>query len=201
MSLQQLQRRNPLNYVEGADYEYADSPNAQGVCQVVAGVKADGTVKTMQMSTTDELFVELLPVETRLDELNSNVGDVTDTPATTDTGNFSIIALIKRGLQHLTDILAGVNSLAVVSAGNTSVNTDASGSAWVAFPAQACERLVVVNTIGVAIEVRQGGAGVALPIPDGSGFTFEGITNASDLSLRRIDLDTKIETVFARWEQ
>lgn len=201
MSLQQLERRPPINYVDEASFERATDPNKQGLVCVIGGVRtATGVVKVAGMSDDDELLVELLPLEKRLDELNSNVGDVTDIPAATDTGNYSIIALMKRGLQHLTSILAGINSLAVTSAGNLSVQTAAVGSNWVALSTQACERVTITNTSGTLIETRQDGAGAGLQIPDGAGFVFEGLTNANQLSLRRVDLSNTQVTVYARWE-
>lgn len=201
MSLQQLERRQPINYVDEANFERATDPNKQGLVCVIGGVRlATGVVKVAGMSADDELLVELLPLETRLDELNANVGDVTDVPAATDSGNYSIIALIKRGLQHLTNILAGINSLAVSSAGNISVQTAAVGSDWTAFAAQACERLVVLNTTGTTLEFRQGGAGVGLQIPNSAGFTFEGITNTNQIEVRRVDLSNTQVTTYCRWE-
>lgn len=194
-------RRAPVNYTDEANFERDTVPNEQGVLQVVGGVRANGTVKFLGMSADDEALVELLPIETRLDELNTNVGDVTDAAAATDTGNYSIISLLKRGLKHLSSILTGVNNLSVLDAGNISVQTAAVGTNWTAFTAVDCERLVVVNNTGTNLEVRQDGAGVGLPVPSGSGFTFEGITNANELEVRRIDVSNTQVTVYARWEQ
>lgn len=201
MSLQQLERRAPVNYTDEANFERATDPNKQGLVCVIGGVRtATGVVKVAGMSADDELLVELLPLETRLDELSSNVGDVTDITAADDTGSYSIIALIKRGLQHLTSILSGINSLAVTSAGNISVQTAAVGSDWTAFASQTCERLIVLNTTGTTLEFRQGGAGASLQIPNSAGFTFEGITNANQIEIRRVDLSNTQVTAYCRWE-
>lgn len=165
MSLQQLHRRAPINYTDGADFERETVPNEQGVLQVIGGVNSLGVVTVLGMSADDEALVELASLETRLDTANT----------------------------HL-------ENLAVSSAGNTSIATLILGTTWVAFPTQACERLIVVNDTGTKLEVRQDGAGIGLPIPDGAGFTFEGITNADQISVRRKDVANTPVDVYARWE-
>lgn len=85
------------------------------------------------------------------------------------------------------------------SAGNLSAQTNAAGANWQAFGNQACHELIVVNNSGTAIEVRQGGAGVALPIPDKAAFPFSGLTNASNLEVRRVDQSNAQATVHGRW--
>lgn len=72
---------------------------------------------------------------TSLTNIDSNLGVTSDAAATTDTGTFSLIALIKRGLQNWTTLLARVPSLTVTStrllvdgSGVTQPVSDASGS-------------------------------------------------------------------------
>lgn len=48
---------------------------------------------------------------TNLTELIANVGDVTDTSAGSDTGNFSILAFIKRGMENWTNLLGRLPSV------------------------------------------------------------------------------------------
>lgn len=84
--------------------------------------------------------------------------------------------------------------------GNLSVSTAADGTGFVAFPAQACAQLTVVNDSDVTFEVRQAGAGVACPVLAQSSFTFFGVSNASQLSVRRKDAGTDPLVVYARWE-
>lgn len=66
-------------------------------------------------------------------------------------------------------------------------------------PVQTCRRVHVVNVTGLTIEVRQDSEGVALPIPTGFGFTFRGITNASQLEIRRQTAGVGVD-VFYRME-
>lgn len=88
----------------------------------------------------------------------------------------------------------------VISAGNVLVATANPGTNYATFGAQVCTRLIIVNTSGVTIEVMQGGVGVALPIPNNAAFTFEGITNANQLSVRRVDLSNVPVNVHGRYE-
>ena len=88
---------------------------------------------------------------------------------------------------------------AYVTGGILSVQTAATGSNWTAFASQACTYVVVVNGTNFGIEVRRGGAGVGLPIQPGQAFTFEGVQNASDLSVRRLDQSNTQLTLHAHW--
>lgn len=88
----------------------------------------------------------------------------------------------------------------VLSGGNLSINTAAIGTDFVPFPDQPCNILGVLNTTGTTIVIRQDNAGAALPLRDGQHFSFNGIRNASQISVRRADSGTTPVTVFARWE-
>lgn len=84
--------------------------------------------------------------------------------------------------------------------GNTSAATTASGAVFIAFPAQPCKQLTVVNNTGTDIEVQELASGVALPIINGTMYPFYGLNDASDLAVRRIDQSATPVTVKARWE-
>ena len=81
------------------------------------------------------------------------------------------------------------------------VSATANGAVFVAFPAAPCAQLTVVAPKAVDVEVRQGGAGAALPIYAGTSFTFFGITDASQLGVRRVDQAATDAVVVARWER
>ena len=74
-----------------------------------------------------------------------------------------------------------------ISAANGSVQTSAVGATFVALAAAVAREVEITNQTGTVIEVRRGGAGVAFQLPSGSIKTFAGVSNASDLSLRRTD--------------
>jgi hypothetical protein len=74
-----------------------------------------------------------------------------------------------------------------VSATIMSLTTAATGSNFTAFSSQACNSLDIVNTSSVSIEYRRGGAGNTMTILSGSSRLVVGITNASDISVRRVD--------------
>lgn len=67
--------------------------------------------------------------------------------------------------------------------------TAAAGNNWTSFGAQACTQLSVVNNSGVDLEFRRGGGGAALPILNRMAYLIIGITNANQISIRRIDQD------------
>lgn len=84
--------------------------------------------------------------------------------------------------------------------GHLSVQTAAVGTTYTAFGAQACKQMTICNDTGVTLEVRQGAAGVAVPVFDLTYYTFFGLGNASELDVRRKDTSNTQVTVKARWE-
>jgi len=215
------QRREPVAYTENADFERRDAlnnpviPSGQGVAVVSAGVNSNNKVITHRISGDNELLVELQPVEERLGDVNDYI--VTYPPGYPDVplGNYGVIPILKGVLEYGVRIYNWLaNSLGAVidngrikiiesvsAAGNLSVTTAAIGTNWTAFANQQCNRVHVLNTTGVSIEVRQGGAGVGLVMPTNTGFTFNATSNANELSIRRVDLSNTQVTVFARWEE
>ena len=215
------QRREPVAYTENADFERRDAlnnpviPSGQGVAVVNAGVNSNNKVITHRISGDNELLVELQPVEERLGDVNDYI--VTYPPGYPDVplGNYGVIPVLKGVLEYGVRIYNWLaNSLGAVidngrikiiesvsAAGNLSVTTAAIGTNWTAFANQQCNRVHVLNTTGVSIEVRQGGAGVGLVMPTNTGFTFNATSNANELSIRRVDLSNTQVTVFARWEE
>lgn len=85
------------------------------------------------------------------------------------------------------------------SGGNLSVATTATGANFIAFASQALAELVVFNNTGTAVEFRQDGAGTVLQVPAGLSVTFQGIANASQIAMRRVDQSVTPVTAFARW--
>lgn len=79
-----------------------------------------------------------------------------------------------------------------------SVATSALGTEWVALGAQACARVEVINDTGTKLLLRRNGGGNTLPLYDGFARLFRGITNASQLQVRRADSSNTPVTV--TWE-
>jgi len=69
------------------------------------------------------------------------------------------------------------------------LQTNAAGTTYNALASQACEQLDIVNTApsAVDLEVRRGGSGNTIIVPGGSSRMFVGLSNASDLQVRRQD--------------
>jgi hypothetical protein len=74
-----------------------------------------------------------------------------------------------------------------VSATILSLTTAATGTNYTAFSSQTCQALDIVNTSSVAIEYRRGGAGNTMTILSGSSRLVVGISNANEISVRRVD--------------
>ena len=75
----------------------------------------------------------------------------------------------------------------IASAVHATVQTSASGATWVTLGAAACDLVTLINNTGTDLEVRRGGAGVGIPVLDGNAWPFRGLTDASNLSVRRLD--------------
>lgn len=91
----------------------------------------------------------------------------------------------------------GVRVLPEASATIMSAQTAATGTNWTTFASQACAILDMQNFTGTAIEYRRGGAGSAFRIPDGGQRRIVGITNANEISVRRVDTSNTQVTVAA----
>lgn len=74
--------------------------------------------------------------------------------------------------------------------------TGAAG-AWVLFGNQACSSLDIVNNSGADILYRRNGAGEAMVIPTGTSRLVQGITNANQIGVTRVDGLATVATVKA----
>lgn len=135
--------------------------------------------------------------------LDARTGSLTETAPATDTASSGINGRLQRIAQRITSLIAllpaslgqkaGSASLSVVEAAPTativSLQTNATGTTYNAFSSQTCTMLDIVNTAVAAVdlEVRRGGSGYTIVVPAGSSRMFVGITNASDLQVRRLD--------------
>lgn len=77
----------------------------------------------------------------------------------------------------------------------TTNNSD--GTAFVAFADSPCNSLDVVNSSGTALEYRRNGAGLTMYMPDNSARNIPAITNANQISVRRIDVSATPVTITA----
>lgn len=86
----------------------------------------------------------------------------------------------------------GKNILGTTSAGN--------GAAFVPFPNFPCKQISPVNLSGTDIDIRREGDDVWLTMVSGMFWTFRGITNANQISLRRSDQSTNQISLVAEAE-
>lgn len=157
-------------------------------------------------------------VNSRLDTINSTANGVI-TVIGAITGGAPASNTVNDRLKTINDTLSGGLSLSgsvsiaagtahvgsvtpeFTSAGHTSATSNgSSGSSYVAFSSQACKQLTIFNDTGTKISVRQGATGVAVPIWDGTVYTFYGIADADELDFKRSDESTTAVTIQARWE-
>jgi hypothetical protein len=69
----------------------------------------------------------------------------------------------------------------------TSVQTSATGTNFVTFPAYVCDGVHVINNTGTTLAFKRGSDSATFELPTGSGYSFYGITNANQLSVKRAD--------------
>lgn len=148
------------------------------------------------------------------DPLIAQLGATNEGAASSDTATSGLNGLIKRVAQRITSLIAllpaslgaktSAGSLSVTpatdaaysagapkvaSAAIISLTTAAVGTNFTAFGAQACTAVAIVNTntTAVDLEVRRGASGNTIVVPAGAERVFVGVTNASDLQVRRLD--------------
>jgi hypothetical protein len=104
------------------------------------------------------------------------------------TGNASLASVDGKLPALVAGRLPTVSSVPTVASGTIlSLTTNATGTTFTAFASQACTALDIVNNTGVTVEYRRGGAGTAMQIPAGAARMVIGITNASQVDVRRTD--------------
>jgi len=96
--------------------------------------------------------------------------------------------------------LYAIDSEVVNAAGILSVATSASGSTFVTLPAQTCKQLTAFNLTGTTLSFQRNGTGPTIEIPDGVSWMFRGLSDASNLSVKRTDEDGSAVTFKAEWE-
>lgn len=187
-------------------------------------VPVSGTITVSNTLTDTELRASAVPVSAASlplptgaaseATLDARTGSLTETAPATDTASAGINGRLQRIAQRITSLIAllpaslgpkaGASSLSVVEATPTTVTivslqTNATGTTYNAFASQACEQLDIVNTApsAVDLEVRRGGSGNTIIVPAGSSRMFVGITNASDLQVRRLDQNNTQVTITA----
>jgi hypothetical protein len=88
--------------------------------------------------------------------------------------------------------MPGFMSVAILSAQTAAVGTN-----WTTFTTTACAMLDIANVSGADIEYRRDAAGNAMRIADGGSRLVLGITNADQISFRRVDTSNTQVTVTA----
>lgn len=94
-------------------------------------------------------------------------------------------------MKHILALICGLilSVSAQAGIGVSSVQTSATGATWVDLPSiGTVSKVHLFNDTGTSIDVRAGGAGAALTLPNLTYWTFAGINaSATVLSIRRSD--------------
>jgi hypothetical protein len=83
--------------------------------------------------------------------------------------------------------------------GNVTITTSATGTDYVAFADRPAKAVAISNNSGTSLSIRQDGSDFILPTA--SIFKFDGIEDASQLSVKRTDESDTPVTASARWER
>ena len=113
---------------------------------------------------------------------NAYVPIVSDTPETI--------------LRHL----YALDSDVVNAAGLISIATSSTGNEFVTLPTQPCKQLTIFNLTGAMLSFQRHGTGPTIEIPDGVSWMFRGLSDASNLSVKRTDSNGSPVTFKAEWE-
>lgn len=151
---------------------------------------------------------------------NNAFGQQSDAAAGNDSGAFSLMAYIKRISSMIVFLRAQLpaslgpktSALSLSVAPSTDANlsretyttvtvlsvlTQATGANWATFNSTTCSSLDIVNNSGVDIEYRRNGGGNSMVVRDGYSRLIQGITNASQIIVRRVDQANTVVTVTA----
>lgn len=82
-----------------------------------------------------------------------------------------------------------------VTTGNTSVQTSNTGTDWVALASGAATEVTLFNDTGIKLRVSRDAGATYIPLPDGASKTFDGISNANQLSVQRDDQSNSQVTI------
>lgn len=78
-----------------------------------------------------------------------------------------------------------------------SATTSAVGATWVALQSLPAQGVDLLNKTGTTLEFRRTGTPASvMQLPDGVGYSFDGITNLVELEFRRVDLSSAQVTIY-----
>lgn len=154
------------------------------------GRAAAAASRPVALSTED--LAALTAVGTKLDGLSGLVDGMEALAAATNAALATLAGYLD-GVEGGLGTLSGKLDLVPTTLPRTGAatimdcETAAAGATWAVFANQACTCLSLVNNSGQDLEYRRGGAGKALPLLNRMAYLVVGITNANQVSIRRID--------------
>ena len=112
------------------------------------------------------------------------------TSATQVTGGAGIRGWLSSIFVKVTELITATSNAGKASSISIdSTTTSTTGSSFVALTAGACTEIVLNNAEATAVDIRyqRGGTGESMLVPAGAIAVIEGITNSSNIGIRRAD--------------
>lgn len=168
-----------------------------------------GEVLPGRVQITSSVLPALAATETKqdqqltyLDRISTFLGTMDADAAETDFSEYSLMAFVKRLQTKLPELSNGSIRIkqVLLDSGNIQLSTLAAGATFVSFPNVQCTQVTISNASGVTIDVRQGGAGDSMQIPNNTVVYLHGLTNANQLAVRRTDQAAAVVKITGRWE-
>lgn len=121
--------------------------------------------------------------------------------STTPTINDSDVILLRKIAKALNDSRTGSAALATSAGAQTitaSVGNATLSTSFAALGSATAKQVTIINATGVAVNVRYG-TGSAVILPDGAGYTFRGLSNASGLQVSAASGTPTLRYIIESW--
>lgn len=165
------------------DFELLLIQDSAGVQGIRRETYENGTVTVTYEKLDGSAWTPSMPVTLVSPALPPN--------AATATAQASLLTVVQNLLAAAK--MPTYSSVTIVSAATSAT----AGATATAFGSQACTGLDIVNNSTVDIEYQRGGAGLFMTISAGTSRMVTGITNASQISIRRVDQAATAVTIKA----
>jgi hypothetical protein len=143
-----------------------------------------GSIPVTGALTDTQLRASAVPVSVATQPLPTGAS----TSALQTTGNTSLSSIdgkLPTLVSSRVPMQGTIPSVTAVSI--TSATTNATGTSYTAFASASCNAMDLTNNSGTTIEYRRGATGTSMEIPTGVARLIIGITNASQIDIRRVD--------------
>jgi hypothetical protein len=154
----------------------------------VTGTLTDTQLRATPISTTALTDTQLRATAVPVSVASQPLPTGASTSALQTTGNTSLSSIdtkLPTLVSSRVPMQGTIPSVTAVSI--TSATTNATGTSYTAFASASCNAMDLTNNSGTTIEYRRGATGTSMEIPTGVARLIIGITNASQIDIRRVD--------------